>query len=50
MVTGQCAEIDVDRAAEAVPACKTFRLYTLEIPERIRNVLEIEADAAFQQT
>src|SRR5215469_9345744 len=50
MVTGQRAEVDVDRPAEAVPACETFRLHTLDIPQRIRDVLEIEADAAFRQT
>ena len=49
MVTGQCAEIDVDRPAEAVPACKAFRLYALEIPQRIGNILEIETHAALQQ-
>src|SRR5262249_54096006 len=40
-VTGQCAKIDVDRPAEAVPACETFRLYTLDIPQRIRDVLDL---------
>src|SRR5262245_59477847 len=50
MLTAQCAEVDVNRPAEAVPTCEPFRLYTLEIPEGIRNVLKIEANAAFQQT
>jgi hypothetical protein len=46
---GKRAEVDIDGAANAVPACKTFIRIALYARERIRDVLEIEPNAALEQ-
>src|SRR5260370_42406657 len=45
---GQRAKIDVDGCAEAVPGRK-WRLLTLEAPEGVADILEVESHATLQQ-
>jgi hypothetical protein len=49
MMLHQRTKIDVNRASETVPARKTLFLLTLDVPERIADVMQVELDTAFQQ-
>src|SRR5215471_20195594 len=44
------AEVNVHGPAEAVPTGKALGLFALEVPKRVGDVLQVEADAALQQT
>ncbi len=43
-------KIDIYCSAKPVPACKSLFLLTLDVPQRIAYVLQIEAHAALKQT
>ena len=45
----QPTKVDVNRASETVPARKSLFLLALDVPERVRDVLEIEPNTTFQQ-
>jgi hypothetical protein len=47
--TGQSTKIDIYRSAKPVPACKSLSLLTLDVPQGIAYVLEIEAHATLKQ-
>jgi hypothetical protein len=49
LLTDQFPEIDVHCSAEAIPTRKSLRLHALDVPERVADVLKIEAYAALQQ-
>jgi hypothetical protein len=49
VLPGQLAEIDVDGRAEPVPGRKLRVLLTLEPPEGVADILEVESHATLQQ-
>ena len=48
-LTDQFAKIDVHRSAESIPTSKAFFLLTVDVPERVADVLEVEPYTALQQ-
>ena len=40
----QLAEVDVDRAADAVPHREPLRFVALNVPKRVANVLQVKED------
>src|SRR5215468_7319133 len=44
------AEVNVHGPAEAVPTGKALGLFALEVPKRVGDVLQVEADAAIKQS
>jgi len=49
LLTDQRTEIDVYGSAESVPTRESFLLLTLNVPERVANVLEVEPHTMFEQ-
>ena len=49
LVTRQRAKIDVDRRPDPIPRRELRCLLALQTPERITDVLEVEAHATLEQ-
>jgi len=49
VLTDQRTEIDIHGSPEPIPTRESLLLLTLDVPERIADVLEVEPYTAFQQ-
>ena len=48
-LVNECSEIDVHRTSKSIKARKLIRLLALDVGKRVADVLEIKANATFQQ-
>ena len=49
LLTDQRTQVDVHRSPESIPTCEALFLLTVDVPERVADVLEVEPYTAFQQ-
>lgn len=49
LLTDQRAQVDIHGSPESVPTRESFLLLTLNVPERVADVLEIEPHTMFEQ-
>ena len=49
LLTDQRTQVDVHRAPKPIPTRESFFLLTLNVPERVADVLEVKPHTAFEQ-